>query len=615
MRTRKSFGRCTTVDALSLAQSIWEALDTPRSLALHIAAKYRDHKAILDLKDVDPSTYDCPERFFKDYQSSKILAKSVELNTGIDKEAVAYEKFLIAEKACRETNDFFRMRADGLLTMRPHVERVFQRARDHISSILGRVPSYDRLDFAFGPGACFGVRGDTSVYKKVTSNLECTYAMADVLPEFLAEFPGWITDDQVDVQLVRGSQLTFVPKDAATDRAICIEPLLNGLMQKGIGTYIRGRLKRHGVDLNDQSINQRLAQKAFSCGLSTIDLSSASDTIAYGLVMEMLPIDWFDFLDTSRCPNYLYRGNWKPFQKFSSMGNAYTFELETLIFYALAVASAEELGISYYTQGNLHVYGDDIIVPRAAYDLLTEVLSACGFTTNQQKSYKDGLFYESCGADYFRGFPVRPVFFKEKIGNRPLRVFYAINSIRRIQARLEFLIHAHRGPQRDHHRYDVLRCLDDLHGRMVDRLPQAFRVYGPEGHGDGHLISEFDEARPSKSAEHPSWEGWSYRSFRERPIRVPLESVPSGYALYFSRQIYFAERGQDPRTDDDWFYILSASGLRESDLGSGYDLRGRSRLCVGQAFCASSWRGWRTIYHSDGTTQSVHQDVPARLAA
>ena len=183
---------------------------------------------------------------------------------------MAYEKFLDAEKICRETNDFFRMRADGLVSMRPHVERVFQRARDHVSHILGRVPSYDRLDFAFGPGACFGVRGDTSVYKKVTSNLECTYAMADVLPEFLAEFPGWITDDLVDVQLVRGSQLTFVPKDAATDRAICIEPLLNGLMQKGIGAHIRRRLKRHGVDLNDQSINQRMAQKAFSHGLSTI---------------------------------------------------------------------------------------------------------------------------------------------------------------------------------------------------------------------------------------------------------------------------------------------------------------------------------------------------------
>lgn len=297
------------------------------------------------------------------------------------------------------------------------------------------------------------------------------------------------------------------------------------------------------------------------------------------------------------------------------MGNAYTFKLETLIFYALAVASAEELGVSYSTQGNLHVYGDDIIVPRVVYDLLTEVLSACGFTTNHHKSFKDGLFYESCGSDYFRGSPVRPIFFKEKIGKRPLRVFYAINSIRRIQARLEFLVHARRGAQRDHHSNDVLRRLDDLHGRMVNRLPQAFRVYGPEGHGDGHLISEFDEARPSRSAEDPSWEGWLYRSFRERPIRVPLESVPPGYALYFNRQIHFAERGQDPGTDDDWFYILSASGLRESNPGTGYDLRGRSKLCIGQTFCASSWRGWRTIYNSDGTTQSVHQDVPARLAA
>lgn len=619
MRTRKSFERCIALDALSLAQSIWEAMDTPRSLALWIAAKYRDHNAILELKDVQPSAYDCPVRFFKDYQSSKYLAKSVELITGIDKEAVAYQKFLSAEDSCRETNDFLRMRADGCVQMQPHVERVFQRARDIVSSILGPVPSLDRVPFAFGPGACFGVRGDTSVYKKVTSNLECTYAMAPILGDFLAEFPGWIEDSNVDVSLVRGSELTFVPKDATTDRAICIEPLLNGLFQKGFGSYIRARLKRHGVDLNDQSINQNLAQKAYVRGLATIDLSSASDTISYLLVMELLPIEWFEILDTARCPSYLYRDTWKQFQKFTSMGNAYTFELETLIFYSFAVATCQELGVPYSTQGNLHVYGDDIVVPGVAYDLLTEVLSAAGFTVNQKKSYSTGPFRESCGCDYFRGLPVRPIFLKEKIGRRPLRVFYAINSIRRIQAKLELLLHARRGSQPHDPRDRSCDSLDALHGRLVAKLPKAYRVFGPEGHGDGHLISEFDEACPSRHGVHPSWEGWTYRSYRERPVRVALKDVPRGYATYFVR-------GLDPEggpatvfegwgtVDDGRLRLLSLDGQRISDPGSGYELRGRSMLTSSRLFCASRWVGWRTWYDSDGTTTSVHLDTLSRLA-
>jgi len=502
--------------------------------------------------------------------------------------------------------------------MLPHVERVFERARGIVADVLGTVPSFEHLDFAFGPGACFGIRGDTSVYKKVTSGLECTYDMAHVLPEFLAEFPGWIDTDKVDVRLVQGSELTFVPKDASVDRAICIEPLLNGMMQKGIGSHIRRRLSRYGVDLNDQSINQRLAQKAYTSKLSTIDLSSASDTISYLLVMEILPYDWFHLLDTCRCPNYLYGGSWKQFQKFSSMGNAYTFELETLIFYALAVASCKEVGVSYSTQGNLHVYGDDIIVPREAFDLLAEVLSACGFSPNRAKSFKDGAFFESCGADFFRGLPVRPVFFKERIGRRPLRVFYAINFLRRFQSKLEYLLHAGVRPQRDSAYRSVVRGLDHLHGRMVDRLPKAYRVFGPEGFGDGHLISEFDEATPQRGGKHPSWEGWTFRSYVERPVRKSLKDVPGGYALYFNRSTIDesarAEYLEVARGDDISLHHLSSKVSEPPSHGNGYEVRGRTMTSTAHVFCASSWRGWRSWYDSDGTTRSVHQDTFSQLA-
>jgi len=137
MRTRKSLKCRTALDALSLARSIWQALDTPRSTALLIADKYRDHGAIVRLKDVNPALYDCPLTFYKDYLASKYVSKSVELKTRIDRKAVAYKKFQEAEESCSATNTFFREVAHGNVSMLPHVERVFRRAREIVCNILG----------------------------------------------------------------------------------------------------------------------------------------------------------------------------------------------------------------------------------------------------------------------------------------------------------------------------------------------------------------------------------------------------------------------------------------------------------------------------------------------
>jgi len=599
-------------DALSLASDIWEALDTPRSLALWMCAKYRDHSALLTLKDLDPLRYRTPLDFFIDYQASKLLAKSVELKPGIDRELRALEKFKEAEAVCSYTNDFFRARSEGSLSMLPRVERVFSRARDKIRTILGDLPTYENLDLSFGPGASFGVRGDTSVYKKVTSNLECTYAMSSVLPDLLSEVPGWIEASSVSVQLVSGSELTFVPKDASIDRAICIEPMLNGFVQKGYGRWISTRLKSFGVDLSRQEVNQELAAKAYSHSLSTIDLSSASDTISYWLVLELLPWEWFEALDVVRCPSYTYQGVRSNFHKFSSMGNAYTFELETLLFYALACASCEECGVSYSTGNNLVVYGDDIIVPRSAFDLLTEVISACGFSVNKAKSYKDGPFFESCGADFFQGLPVRPIFFKEKIAGKLLRCFYAANSIRRFASRIEQVASQSLPYGRRLERsVDHTLCgLALVYDKFVAQIPHRLRVYGPEGCGDGHLISEWDECTPPR---HPDWEGWIYRSYRERPVEVKLNDVPIGYALYFGRESITSE-DRERRADKPFRHLLynadsvASSSLGDLPNGRSYALRGRTSLISGHTFCASSWRGWRTIFDIEGTKRTVWND-------
>jgi hypothetical protein len=499
------------------------------------------------------------------------MAKFPGLKTGIDTKMQAYKKFVECEVTCRETNERFR-NYEGNFSSR--VSSVLSRASRKISHILGDVPAFCDLDFAFGPGAAYGVRGDTSVYKKVTSNLECTYAMSDILPEFLAEFPGWIPD-LVDVSLVSGSQLTVVPKNAKTDRPICIEPLLNGMYQKGFGSYIRSRLKRFGINLDDQGVNQRLAGLAISQGLSTVDFSSASDTIAHGLVLHLLPVDWFKALEVARCPRYEVEGTWYNFHKFTSMGNGYTFELETLIFYALAVAVCEEMEISVKTGVNLSVYGDDVIIPRDAYDYFSEVAEACGFTINQTKSYRDGLFFESCGHDFFLGEFVRPLQLTAEL-SKLTRSFYAANTIKRIAAILVRLPLGRRMDNR-YREHDLRRAYD----WTVGCIPTHLREYGPEGYGDGHLIG----GQPSSSLRHPSWDGWWFWTYVDLPRRIRFDDWPIAYALY-------SVKNTNPR--------LKINPLELADsiqTSRGYPLRGVSTLRRQKVFCHFQWLDlmWGTV--------------------
>lgn len=553
---RAGFRPRIRLDALKFAHKVWEALDTPLSLGLHLRAK---HHCFADLVAVDPNPADYldPLSFYLDYQASKLLSQYPFLQTGIDLEREGVKKFLAAEAACRETNERFRKRSEGFVAT-PRVEQVLLLAQRKIAFILGDVPSLDRLDFSFGPGANFGVRGDTSVLDKVSSTLECTYAFSSIAEEFLAEFPGWIREDQSrDLNLVRGSELTFVPKNAKTHRPICIEPLLNGLYQKGVGSYIRERLSRHGVLLRDQGVNQRLARDAFYRELSTVDFSSASDTIAYCLVLDLLPFPWFEFLDVARSPNFKYGEGWYPFQKFSSMGNAYTFELETLIFYALATAACEVEGVPYQTGDTLHVYGDDVIIPRGAFDLYAEVVEYCGFTLNDTKTYREGVFYESCGCDYFMGWNVRPYRLKRRI-NQPLEAIYAANTLRRLALRVCLL-----GGQREAR--SVLR----VYPWVVAEIPQKYRHFGPEGHGDGHLISTFDEATPKRDSR---FDGWRYHSVVKVPRRKPAFEVPDGFALYGTR--------------------LSSNSPPDGKPFDGYVyLRGGEKLQVVRPFC-QQWLDW-----------------------
>lgn len=230
------------------------------------------------------------------------------------------------------------------------------------------------------------------------------------------------------VEITDYNKVTFVPKDASTLRAIAMEPRLNVVLQLAVGTFMKGCLKRAGCDLTSQVRNQELAyvgsiqQDRFDP--VTIDLRMASDCLSIELVRELLPFEWFEFLCSLRSENGLLDGKRIKWEKFSSMGNGFTFELESMIFYALAQSVSDHNGTTEwfastfgpeYKYSYVSVFGDDIIVPQIDSEHLVKILRFCGFQTNHDKTFTSGPFRESCGKDFYNGVPVRPFYMKRSL--------------------------------------------------------------------------------------------------------------------------------------------------------------------------------------------------------
>jgi hypothetical protein len=197
----------------------------------------------------------------------------------------------------------------------------------------------------------------------------------------------------------------------------CKEPEINMLLQKSVGNHIRRRLKVFGVDLNDQTVNQNLARVAVSKKLATIDLSSASDTITKQLVINLLPFEWWSLLDDLRVKSTTMKeqNELHKLEMFSSMGNGFTFELESLLFYAITRVVCWKSGI----RGRISVFGDDIIAPVAVVKRLQRVFSFLGFTMNPKKTHFTGLFRESCGKHYYGGLDISPFYIRRRISTLP----------------------------------------------------------------------------------------------------------------------------------------------------------------------------------------------------
>jgi hypothetical protein len=450
----------------------------------------------------DPATYQRNlgdvEEFGLRYFAEEWLSKLDDGKPSKAKMATTWERFNQAEDACRKSNqDLIRQ-----WRFSPFQQEIVL-ARKIADKILGRF-DWDQAarGFGWGPGATTRLsRRKSDAAHKYCGNPQTTIGNAILANAVLKHFPLWgssIPELPEDVgvgqcYIVPGNRVVTVPKNYKTDRTIAIEPDMNIYVQKGIGSLMRNRLQRAGVDLDDQTRNQRMALiGSLSGNLSTIDLSMASDTISRAVVELLIRPDWLEALGQSRSPfGVLPSGEKIFYQKFSSMGNGYTFELETVIFYSLALACAHAMGEEVH---RISVYGDDIVVPTNCYDRLCGLLSYLGFTPNAKKSYKVGSFRESCGKHFFSGYDVTP-FYVKRTPKTLMDLFLIHNQIYRFEKRCVWL-----GEYR-------LERLREVRSWLRSYAPAAWRKPKLlDGFGDGAFVGEFDEVTPQRC--RLGWDGY-----------------------------------------------------------------------------------------------------------
>lgn len=458
------------------AMILMEDMDRARSLTVAILLRYSEWGQLVNLycSPAEYLDYD-GEGFRLDYQAYGFF-KKVTVDIGIDKRGAAISTFFKGEEQCRETN--YRLgvalqHLKGSSLLPPAIVNHVLLVRSLMEEYLGKIP--ESFNFDFTPGSTYNdrrfmiepqhkMRSGGTIYQQATS-VVLPFWYATLWYKGLAE----VNPYKAHPKIIRGNRAVFVPKSAKTDRMISPEASLCIGPQRTIGVHIAQRLRRKGRDLSKlQSHHKKMvAEHSVTRCYSTLDLSNASGTMSWGAVKLALPETWFDLVSCLRAPCTKIDGTWHTNEHFSSQGNGYTFELETLLFTCICEAIRRATG----TRGYISVYGDDIIVPSSIASDIIAALKWWGFTTNIEKSFiGDSPFRESCGYDAFNGIPCRPYYTTGEI-KTSLDIVSAMNGL-------------YRAAEHDRAKSGTLGVYGRAWKHLLMQLPHHHRVFGPSYLGD-----------------------------------------------------------------------------------------------------------------------------------
>jgi len=332
----------------------------------------------------------------------------------------AYEKYISVLLQC----DSNASRMDSVHPI------VLDRARAHCQSVLFKC-QFDDILPAHGPGA---VTTSKDKWLAWYPSIESIYPYSDFMcvqdrahHEEMSEAE-WLNEINC--------RITAVPKDSRGPRLIAVHPAEAIWIQQGLRCELeraisltrsaQGPWPRGRVRFNDQTVNGSIAlTSSASRRYATIDLKDASDRLSKRLVAYLFgeKYKYFDCCRATKvdiprlaCQRVLTANaagkivdvpDSRDLPSYAPMGNATTFPVQSLVYWSICVAVMQRLRSN--KAGAAFVFGDDIIVPSKYARSVCAGLEDMGLVINENKTFIDSHFRESCGVDAYYGTNVTPL--------------------------------------------------------------------------------------------------------------------------------------------------------------------------------------------------------------
>lgn len=311
------------------------------------------------------------------------------------------------------------------------VTNTLQRTADIVAAAFG---AFEPSEFVpkHGPGAVSDLPPGLTkyVFPEWSEELETVFPYADMA---FINYDDWVDNVGTPTRSRPSpSKLIVVPKTAKAPRLIASEPTSHQWCQQVILKYLIQGIEhgplRFSLAIRDQTPSRsRALEGSLDGSYATIDLSEASDRISLWLVERffrsnpgLLKAFWASrtrWIQNRLTPGLDIPTLWRV-RKFTTMGSACTFPVQSIVFSTVCIALILHCEGLRPTQANVarvgkrvRVFGDDIILPTEYFERVKTLLEYLGLKVNQAKSHGKGNFREACGMDAFRGVDVTPARF------------------------------------------------------------------------------------------------------------------------------------------------------------------------------------------------------------
>lgn len=233
-----------------------------------------------------------------------------------------------------------------------------------------------------------------------------------------SDLPVFLTGRSSRPPLVKEARFTSVAKNLQKRRGIAPQPVLLMWLQQGIldayyeQVWSQPYVRRH-FPIFTREINQaRAVIGSLRNCYATIDMKAASDSISVHLVKRVMPAPLRNALCACRCTSTTAHSE---VETYGNMGDATVFPTETLIIGAcakLALTRASAFDPAIDTEA-YWVFGDDVVIVNnwLVLHFLHEIFDELGFIINEDKTFVDGPYRESCGVEAWLGVEVQPFYF------------------------------------------------------------------------------------------------------------------------------------------------------------------------------------------------------------